>query len=146
MFIPPPFLLLVAIAISYLVSSMFPGLKFNDASFNILGLALVPAGIVLILWAGNTLRRHKTSLHHRDKPSKLVSTGPYSWSRNPMYLGLLLISIGTALLFANVLAFVGPVIFFAFTSLLIIPFEEDMLTKVFGKSYRSYTKHIRRWV
>lgn len=145
MFIPPPLLLLVAIAISYLVSSMFPGLAFNDASFNILGLALVPAGIVLVLWSGSTLTRNKTTTHPRGKPSKLVSTGPYSWSRNPIYLGFLLISIGTALLFANVLAFVGPVIFFAFTSLLIIPFEEDMLTKVFGKSYKSYTKHIRRW-
>lgn len=146
MFISPPLLLLFAIALSYLVSRMFPGLTFNDASFNILGLALVPAGIALILWAGDTLTRHKTTTRHQGKPSKLVSTGPYSWSRNPIYLGFLLISIGTALLFANVLAFVGPVIFFAFTSLLIIPFEEEMLTKVFGKSYKSYTKHIRKWV
>lgn len=146
MFIPPPVLLLIAIGISYFISVVFPNFRFNDASFNFLGLILVPAGIALILWAGSVLKKHKTTLHPRQKPSKLVSSGPYSWSRNPIYLGFLLISIGFTLLFANVLAFVGPIIFFAFISTFIIPFEETMLTKVFGKSYKTYTKHIRRWV
>lgn len=146
MFIPPPLLLLIAIALSYLVSLMFPALHYNDASFTVIGFILIPVGIALVLWAGNTLKRHKTTTHPRKKPSKLVATGPYSWSRNPIYLGLLLVSLGTALLFANVLAFVGPIIFFGFASTFIIPFEESMLTKGFGKSYASYKKKIRRWV
>lgn len=146
MYLPPPLLLLIAVALSYLVSIMFPALHFNDASFPIVGLTLIPVGILLVLWAGNTLTQHKTTTHPKRKPTKLVAKGPYSWSRNPMYLGFLLVSIGTALLFANVLAFVGPVIFFAFISTFIIPFEESMLTKGFGKSYASYKKRIRRWV
>ena len=63
-----------------------------------------------------------------------------------MYLGFVLIAMGTALLFANVLAFVGPILFFGFISTFIIPLEESMLTKGFGKSYASYKKKIRRWV
>lgn len=146
MFIPPPLLLLIAVALSYLVSLMFPALGYNDASFTIVGFTLIPVGILLVLWAGNTLRQHKTTTHPRKKPSKLVDAGPYSWSRNPIYLGFLLVSLGTALLFANVLAFVGPIIFFGFISTFIIPFEEDMLRKGFGKSYASYKSRIRRWV
>lgn len=82
----------------------------------------------------------------REKPSRLVTRGPYSLTRNPIYFGFLLISIGTALLFANVLAFVGPIIFFVFVSTFAIPFEETMLIKAFGKSYKSYQTRIRRWI
>lgn len=146
MYLPPPLLLLIAIALSYLVSIMFPALQFNDVSFTVVGLTLIPVGTLLVLWAGNTLMQQKTTTHPKRKPSKLVANGPYSWSRNPMYLGFLLIAMGTALLFANVLAFVGPVLFFGFISTFIIPLEESMLTKGFGKSYASYKKKIRRWV
>lgn len=146
MYLPPPLLLLIAIALSYLVSIMFPALQFNDVSFTVVGLTLIPVGTLLVLWAGNTLMQQKTTTHPKRKPSKLVANGPYSWSRNPMYLGFLLITMGTALLFANVLAFVGPVLFFGFISTFIIPLEESMLTKGFGKSYASYKKKIRRWV
>lgn len=146
MYLPPPLLLLIAIALSYLVSIMFPALQFNDVSFTVVGLTLIPVGTLLVLWAGNTLMQQKTTTHPKRKPSKLVANGPYSWSRNPMYLGFLLIAMGTALLFANVLAFVGPILFFGFISTFIIPLEESMLTKGFGKSYASYKKKIRRWV
>jgi protein-S-isoprenylcysteine O-methyltransferase Ste14 len=146
MFIPPPLLLGIAIALSYLVSLAVPGLHYNDMSFTALGLVLVPVGVALFLWGANTLNRHKTTLHPRRKPTKLVAAGPYGWSRNPIYLGFFLIAVGTALLFANVLAFVGPLIFFAFINTFIIPFEESMLTKSFGKTYASYKKKTRRWV
>lgn len=146
MFIPPPLLLGIAIALSYLVSLLVPDLHYNDVSFTVLGIILVPAGVALFLWGANTLNRHKTTLHPRRKPTRLVAAGPYGWSRNPIYLGFFLIAVGTALLFANVLAFVGPLIFFAFINTFIIPFEESMLTKSFGKTYASYKKKTRRWV
>jgi protein-S-isoprenylcysteine O-methyltransferase Ste14 len=146
MFIPPPLLLGIAIALSYLVSLAVPKLHYNDMSFTTLGLVLVPVGVALFLWGANTLNRHNTTLHPRRKPTKLVAAGPYGWSRNPIYLGFFLIAVGTALLFANVLAFVGPLIFFAFINTFIIPFEESMLTKSFGKTYVSYKKKTRRWV
>lgn len=146
MFIPPPILLLVAIGVSYGVSLMFPALQLNVEIFQLLGFISIAIGIWLFVWAGTLLQTHKTTLDPRGKPKKLVTHGPYGFTRNPIYLGFLLISVGTALLFANVLAFVGPLIFFAFASTFIIPFEESMLTRVFGKSYKSYTGKTRRWI
>ncbi|HLD25029.1 MAG TPA: isoprenylcysteine carboxylmethyltransferase family protein, partial [Patescibacteria group bacterium] len=143
---PPPLLLLIAIAFSYGVSLLFPGLQFGGSSTNLLGFLLIGIGAWLFLWAKKSLTKHKTTLRPRGKPSSLISTGPYGISRNPIYLGFLLISIGTALLFANVLAFVGPIIFFIFISTFVIPLEEDMLTRVFGASYKSYRQSIRRWI
>jgi len=146
MFIPPPILLLIAISLSYFISSQFPILQFTDITISLIGIILVSLGIGLCLWAIKLLKKHKTTLHPHKKPSKLVVHGPYRMSRNPMYLGFLMISVGTVLLFANVLAFVGPLIFFGYISLFVIPIEEAMLTKGFGKSYKTYTKAIRRWL
>ncbi len=146
MFIPPPLLLLVAIGASYLVSVLFPDLQFANVTTGLIGICLLTLGFGLFLWAGKTLRAHKTTLHPRGKPKKLVTHGPYRISRNPIYLGFLMVTMGTSLLFANVLAFVGPIIFLVFVSMFVIPYEEAMLSKLFGKSYKSYVAKIRRWV
>lgn len=146
MYIPPPMLLAIAIGASYTVSSLFPALSLAIAPFPWLGIALLLLGIISVSWAAHTLARHKTTLHPRGKPTKLVTRGPYTYSRNPIYLGLLLIAIGSALLFANVLAFVGPALFFLFTNSFIIPMEESILTTVFGASYKTYRKTTHRWL
>ena len=146
MFIPPPFLLLGAIAIAFLASTISPGLRITVDFFPIAGIVLMGTGAALFVWTVQFFKKHKTTLRPRGKPSTFITTGPYRISRNPIYLGFLLIATGTAMLFANVLAFVGPVIFFFFIQTLVIPFEEDMLTKVFGDSYHRYRKRIRRWL
>lgn len=146
MYVPPPVLLGIAIALSYVISVQFPILQFTDVSISFAGIIFITAGISLFLWAIKLLRKHRTTLRPHGKPSKLITYGPYRLSRNPIYLGFLMISIGTVLLFANVLAFAGPIIFFVFISTFVIPMEESMLTKVFGKSYKSYNKKIRRWI
>ena len=146
MFIPPPILLLIAVSISYFISAQFPILQFTDITISLIGMICISLGMCLCLWAVSHLRKHKTTLHPRGKPKKLVTYGAYRMSRNPIYLGFLMVSVGTVLLFANVLAFVGPLLFFGYVSLFIIPIEEAMLTKGFGKSYKAYTKTIRRWL
>ncbi len=146
MFIPPPLLLLGAIAVAFLASAMSPGLRITANFFPIVGMVLMGIGAALFAWTVQNFQKHKTTLHPRGKPSTLITTGPYKISRNPIYLSFLLIATGTAMLFANVLAFVGPVIFFFFIQTLVIPFEEDTLTKVFGDSYGKYRKRIRRWL
>jgi len=145
MFIPPPILLLLAIGLSYLVS-FIPGLQLIASPFNLLGLGLIVIGIGLFIWSVATLQRHKTTLDPRGKPLALVTIGPYRFSRNPIYLGFFLISLGTAVLFANILAFVGPLVFFFFINTFVIPFEEETLTALFGDSYQLYRKRTRRWV
>ena len=146
MFIPPPLLLFGAIAVSFLASTISPGLGFTVDFLPVVGIALVGTGAALFVWTVQFFRKHKTTLHPRGKPSAFITTGPYSVSRNPIYLGFFFISLGTALLFANILALVGPVIFFLFINTSVIPFEENMLTGIFGLSYHSYRKRIRRWL
>ena len=146
MFIPPPLLLLIAIGISLLVSRLIPSFAFANQPLSILGLVLITLGIGLFLWTVQFFEKHKTTLHPRGKPSSFITEGPYRWTRNPIYLGFFLVALGTALFFANILAIVGPILFFFFISTFIIPFEEETLGRTFGKTYQSYRKRIRRWI
>ncbi len=146
MIIPPPLLLLGALILSYLASVIAPSLRLGGPSLSLLGFGIIVVGVGLFIWSIRLFRKHTTTLDPRGKPSLLVTVGPYRISRNPIYLGFLLIALGTAMVFANVLAFVGPLVFFFFINTLVIPFEEDMLTKVFGTAYQTYRGKTRRWV
>ncbi|MBI4062356.1 isoprenylcysteine carboxylmethyltransferase family protein [Candidatus Gottesmanbacteria bacterium] len=146
MIIPPPLLLVGAIILSLLASILAPGLRLGGPPLSLLGIGFISAGIGLFLWSVKLFQKHETTLKPRGKPSSLITVGPYRASRNPIYLGFLCISIGTAILFANVLAFVGPLVFFYFINTLVIPFEEDMLTNTFGSSYQDYRMRTRRWL
>lgn len=146
MFIPPPIFLIFALALSYLVSTFVSGPKLVGLPYTVFGFISIIGGVGLFVWTIQLFKAQKTTLHPRGKPSSFISTGPYRLSRNPIYLGFLLIAIGTAFLFANLLAFVGPLIFFFFISTFVIPFEEEMLTKLFGKDYQTYRTKTRRWV
>jgi protein-S-isoprenylcysteine O-methyltransferase Ste14 len=146
MFIPPPLLLLIAIGISYGVSKLIPSFAFINQPLSTLGLILIALGIGLFIWTVQFFEKHKTTLDPRGKPSRLITEGPYRLTRNPIYLGFFLIALGTALFFANILAIVGPILFFFFISTFIIPFEEETLGRTFGKTYQNYRKQIRRWL
>lgn len=146
MVIPPPILLVAAIILSYLASTIAPGLQLGGPPLSLLGFGIIAVGIGLFVWSITLFQKSKTTLDPQGEPSSLVTIGPYRISRNPIYLGFLCIAIGTALVFANVLAFVGPLVFFFFINTLVIPFEEDMLTKVFGATYQDYRTRTRRWL
>lgn len=146
MFIPPPILLLLAIGISYGISKLIPTFAIIGQPLGTLGLMLIVSGIGLFIWTVQFFQKHRTTLDPRGKPSNLITEGPYRLTRNPIYLGFFLIALGTALYFANILAIVGPVLFFYFISSFVIPFEEDTLSRTFGKTYHSYRTRTRRWL
>lgn len=146
MFIPPPLVLFLAVTISFFASKLAPSLQLVLGSFQWLGTVLIAVGILLFVWSKRYFASHKTTIRPRGKPSRLITSGPYRFSRNPIYLGFLLISMGFAMLFSNILALVGPLLFFYFIRMFIVPFEEDILTKTFGDAYQKYRTRTRRWV
>lgn len=78
--------------------------------------------------------------------SSLVQGGIYRFTRNPMYLGFLLVLGGWAVLLANGLAFVGPLAFVAYLNRFQIGPEERALAGLFGPEYAKYRARVRRWV
>jgi protein-S-isoprenylcysteine O-methyltransferase Ste14 len=92
------------------------------------------------------MTRAKTTLNPNGIPAHLITSGPFSVSRNPLYLAntLLLVAVG---LIGGMGWFVLMAIVAAFaTTKLAIEREEKVLAEKFGKRYRDYAKRVRRWI
>jgi len=81
-----------------------------------------------------------------DPPKELVVRGLYRYVRNPMYVGVVSILFGEALFFESRTLFEYAAIVFIFFYLFVVLYEEPILTRKFGESYRNYCKTIPRWI
>jgi protein-S-isoprenylcysteine O-methyltransferase Ste14 len=87
-----------------------------------------------------------TTLDTFSEPNKLVTDGPYKYSRNPIYLGYALVLIGVWLLLGSLSPLFIVVFSIVITDRWYIPFEENMLAEKFGPAYTSYKSRTRRWI
>ena len=104
------------------------------------------AGILLTAWSMFEFQRHGTSLAHDTPTTALVTSGPFRFSRNPTYVGFVLLMLGFSLSFRSLwaLLLIAPVIFAIqrFT----VSREEAYLEQEFGEDYESYKTSVRRWL
>jgi protein-S-isoprenylcysteine O-methyltransferase Ste14 len=113
---------------------------------SVAGAALAALGLLLAGWSMLTFARARTAIVPMFPATRLVMSGPYRLSRNPMYVGLTALHVGLALL----LDMAWPIILLpaALTALyaLVIRREEAYLSTAFGETYRAYTGTVRRWL
>ena len=81
-----------------------------------------------------------------SRASSLVRSGVYRFTRNPMYLGLVVIALGAALTAGTWLMWLVPIIVFTLDQFVIIPFEERSMERAYGDAYRGYKARVRRWI
>jgi protein-S-isoprenylcysteine O-methyltransferase Ste14 len=134
--------IIIAVVLHYL----FPVTTIIPFPYNLLGLVIVGSGMYLAFQSVRLLISHNTTFEAGGNPSSLVTRRPYSYSRNPIYLGFLLIVLGTATILSSLSAFIAPIIFFLVVNTIIIPFEENRLQKNFGIEYERYKGSVRRWL
>jgi len=145
----PPIIYLAAIAASLVAQIFFPlpwiGPPLSDILFAAGWLAVI--AVAAIEYAAiRTLARAKTTIRP-DRPSAhLVTSGPFSFTRNPIYLGNTLLMIGIGLI-SGIVWFLPFAVIAAFaTQKLAIEREEKHLQARFGKRYLDYAKRVRRWI
>ena len=118
--------------------------------YNLIGLALIPIGMLLVIWANFTLLHiGKISLRNREpmqRPSNLVIAGPYRFSRNPLYLGSLLMLLGLVIIWSSVVTAFLTILIYIIFRYLFIKREELILEEEFGDQYRDFMKRVGRWV
>ncbi|MFI2810898.1 MULTISPECIES: isoprenylcysteine carboxylmethyltransferase family protein [Microbulbifer] len=110
------------------------------------GLFLALAGVALAVWAARALVRAGTHVHPRRPTTSIVCDGPFRFSRNPIYLALLMIYLGVTLLFNS---WWGPLLLLPLAAALhfgVVKPEERYLLEKFGHEYRSYRKRVRRYI
>jgi protein-S-isoprenylcysteine O-methyltransferase Ste14 len=135
-----------SIIIAVVLHYFFPVTILIPFPYNLLGLLIVGLGAYLVLQSVLLLISYNTTFEAGGNPSSLVTKCPYSYSRNPIYLGMLLIALGTATTLSSISAFIAPILFFLIVNTIIIPFEENRLQKNFGIEYERYKGSVRRWL
>jgi protein-S-isoprenylcysteine O-methyltransferase Ste14 len=144
--IPPPVVLIVVACGMWALSKLWPVLALPAA--RAVGIALMLAGFALNITGVVTVRRAKTTFNplRPDTTTALVSTGVFGVSRNPMYLGMLVILLGWAVHLFSPPALLGPVVFVLYINRFQIVPEERTLQGLFGASFTDYTAKVRRWL
>lgn len=112
-----------------------------------LGLLPIAAGAALVIWCiVDFARLGRGTLAPVDPPRLLVVRGWYRHVRNPMYLGVITVLLGEALLFASSGLLCTALGFFLCTHCFVVLYEEPSLSRRFGDSYHRYRRQVHRWL
>jgi protein-S-isoprenylcysteine O-methyltransferase Ste14 len=144
--LPPLLFLLFAVVMGVICWGF--GFKHNILyPYNLLGLPFLLTGLFIAQTSKKLFIKLKTNVNTFDEPDKLVITGLFKYSRNPMYLGFVIAIIGIALLYQGAISsFVLALLFFVIVDRWYIKFEESAMLNKFGKEYEMYCQNTRRWI
>jgi protein-S-isoprenylcysteine O-methyltransferase Ste14 len=129
-----------------LLSNRYGWVEARPGIWNLVALIPITAGLTIIIW---TLALHFVKTPERVEmertPKYLLLQGPYRFSRNPMFLGELVLWFGWALFYGSVAVFIGFLLLWAIMNYVAVPREERDLEARFGESYLEYKNRVSRW-
>jgi protein-S-isoprenylcysteine O-methyltransferase Ste14 len=144
--INPPNYFLLSLILVTAFHFVLPIKRILHFPWNLLGLLPIAGGIYLNLAADNSFKRRQTTVKPQEKSSGLVTDGVFRISRNPMYLGMVLILAGLALIFGSLAPWLVVILFAFFLDRIFICYEEKNLQETFGKQWSDYCHRVRRWI
>jgi len=144
--IPPPLIVLVLI-----VSIYFSSKKIDLINMPLqleISIFILSAGILIFVNPVLQFIKSKTTVNpiQFEEVNKLVTSGIFKYSRNPMYLGMLMIVLSTSIFYLNIYSILTPLLFILWINKFQIKREEEFLIEKFGDEYLSYKKKTRRWI
>jgi protein-S-isoprenylcysteine O-methyltransferase Ste14 len=143
----PPFIALGLVLAAWIVDAVGEPARIVPWPWAWLGVLGIAAGMGLANSAIRLFRRIGTTHDVREAPTRLVLTGPYRFTRNPMYLGITLILLGIGVLVGTWPFLVLPPLGFVLAmTLFFIPREERILERAFGEEYQAFRRRVRRWL
>lgn len=142
----PPFYLLLSIVVMVGLYKYLPLMIYKNSIIALIGMVIIIDGLLLVFLSAYRFKREGTAIKPFKESSKLVVTGLFAFSRNPIYLGMVLVLCGIALMLGSLSSFIIPVIFLIFIRQNFILKEEKHLFVQFGDEYCAYQKKVRRWL
>ncbi|MFT4613198.1 MAG: protein-S-isoprenylcysteine O-methyltransferase Ste14 [Bacteroidia bacterium] len=142
----PPIWLLFGLVVIFCCNELFPGPRFTSIAGQVAGGVFIVAGLLLLVTANGLFSAAGTNVIPFREVTALVTTGVYRISRNPMYLGMLLVLIGVAVTVGATTALLVPPIFAGIVQLRFIQGEEKMLLAAYPQEYAAYCNQVRRWI
>lgn len=146
--VPPPVVALLIGAAMWFGTRHWASLDLPFAVRIVAFAVIALAGGAIALAGDRAFRRARTTINpfRPENSSTLVTSGIYRLTRNPMYVGLALVTIGWAVFLCSVWAFLGPIVFVLYINRFQILPEERVLSAKFGEAYTQYTAVVRRWL
>ena len=142
----PPTYFLASLGLMAALAFALPLADILSWPWRVLGAAPIAAGVWLNLAADRAFRARGTTVRPFERSSALVTDGVFRISRNPMYLGMILILVGVAMLTGSLSPFLVAAGFAAIIETRFIPVEERMLAETFGEAWTAYSGRTRRWL
>lgn len=146
---PPPFVYLGGLLAGYGIDRYVYRLPLPSArhlSVHVAGVVIAILGVALVAWGIRTFRSARTAIIPVYAASRIVDTGPYRFTRNPMYTGMAIGYLGAATIIGSVWPFIVlPTVLVVITSF-VIAREEAYLRGAFGADYAAYCSRVRRWL
>ena len=144
--IPPPIIALFLVISNFFSSKRIDLIQLPNQT--LISILILFIGIFILIIPVSKFVKSKTTIDpiKFKKVNNLVTSGIYKYSRNPMYLGLLMVIISTSIFFLTIISITTPFIFYFWINRFQIKREEIFLTKKFGQKYITYKSKTRKWI
>ncbi len=142
----PPRIAIVLMSISIALWFFSPPETLLHIPYKLIASISIIFGFAVMTWAWLQFRKSDTAVCPTSKASLIVTHGVYKYSRNPMYLGMLVMLTGASFLMGTIPSMFAPFGFFIIIDKVFVPFEEEKLRGVFGDVYSEYQTVTRRWI
>ena len=140
----PPLVFLFAILVGIVLNRIWP-LRFRPATLAPLAPIAIVCAVLLFLLSFREFHAASTSVRGSERTTTIVRTGPYRFSRNPIYLSFILLVLGLSVWLNDLWLLVTLVPAVGFIAAIVIPREERFLERNFNDQYSSYKAAVRRW-
>ena len=147
-FVPPPLLFVIPLVAAVMLGSKWPWPISDRSGLLVLGgVVMIVTGIAVGLASVYSFRKASTTILPAGRPTTaIVGSGPYRFTRNPMYVAMACAYIGISLVLNNLWALVLLPVVVIVVDTFVIRREERYLTAKFGEPYREYCARVRRWL
>ena len=142
----PPLMVLAGIITQLLIGYIAPVQPILSETWQYIGIALMVLGFATILLAARSFRKHETTIIPDGQPSTLMEGGLFAYSRNPIYVAMAVLLIGSGLAIGHIWALIVVPLFVLLVQQIWIVKEEENLETEFGQIYRNYKIAVRRWL
>ena len=135
-------LIAIAFALQYAMPIEWPGLPSSP----VVAALLSSAGFAIMIRAWWLFRKFGTAICPTEETTQLITDDVYRFTRNPMYLGILMMLVGIAILVGSVLFYCVPVVFFLILNHVFCPYEEAKLRGRYKEFFSDYASDVPRWI